>query len=478
MVSTGLLNALLTGIVTGSIIALGAIGLALVYSIAEVPNFAHGELLTIGAYLAFFVNKPGTVPIFEIFTDGAGSQSPTTVGFAILFVIAAGSVLAIFYHLAGIRGLRGSLLPVDVSPAVGTAINAVIAAAFGGLILFMTPSIWGGILLVAVGMAAITPLLERIIFQKFRAQGVEIATMLIVTLGLSFILRYSTQALYGGQVRSYQIPRIASVLGVEFPLGSAQYFDFYATGSQIVLEVTNTGVPTADPSRVAIFGWSWPIVAVGLAVVLASAIGVGRVVAKRDRTIVPPGVAGALAGFVALLATSMLLGGGTSVPDSSVWSTRLSISVMRGSVIVIALAMMAFLHVLLTQTKLGVAMRASSDNLDLAQVTGINTDRVMMATWIIAGAYAAVGGTMLGVLFSSITTNMGFFLLLPIFAGVILGGIGSVYGAMLGSFVVGISMDLGIFLFDVGTVYRIPFAFVVLFVVLLVKPEGIVGRRA
>jgi neutral amino acid transport system permease protein len=148
---------------------------------------------------------------------------------------------------------------------------------------------------------------------------------------------------------------------------------------------------------------------------------------------------------------------------------------MRGSVVVIALVMMALLHVLLTQTKLGIAMRASSDNLDLAQVTGINTDRVMMATWIIAGGYAAVGGTMLGVLFSAITTNMGFFLLLPIFAGVILGGIGSVYGAMLGSFVVGLSMDLGIFLFDVGTVYRIPFAFVVLFVVLLVKPEGIIG---
>jgi len=57
-VGTGLANALVSDFVTGSIVALGAIGLALVYSIASVPNFAHGELLTLGAYVAFLVNTP------------------------------------------------------------------------------------------------------------------------------------------------------------------------------------------------------------------------------------------------------------------------------------------------------------------------------------------------------------------------------------------------------------------------------------
>ena len=69
-VDTGLLNAIITGVVTGSIVALGAIGLALVYDIAEVPNFAHGDLLTFGAYAALFVNKPGTVPLFDVFATG------------------------------------------------------------------------------------------------------------------------------------------------------------------------------------------------------------------------------------------------------------------------------------------------------------------------------------------------------------------------------------------------------------------------
>jgi len=83
---------------------------------------------------------------------------------------------------------------------------------------------------------------------------------------------------------------------------------------------------------------------------------------------------------------------------------------------------------------------------------------------------------MLGVLFSQLTVNMGFFLLLPMFAGVILGGLQSVYGAILGSYIVGLSMDVGIYAIpNIGSTYRIPIAFAILFVVLLVKPEGITG---
>jgi branched-subunit amino acid ABC-type transport system permease component len=82
---------------------------------------------------------------------------------------------------------------------------------------------------------------------------------------------------------------------------------------------------------------------------------------------------------------------------------------------------------------------------------------------------------MLGFLFSSITINLGFNLLLAMFAGVILGGI-SVYGAILGSYIVGLAMEVGIFAIPgLSATYRIPVAFVVLLLVLLVKPEGIVG---
>ena len=153
----------------------------------------------------------------------------------------------------------------------------------------------------------------------------------------------------------------------------------------------------------------------------------------------------------------------------------MSLSLVRAGVVALAMMMMTSLHLLLQETKLGTAMRAASDNKDLARITGINTDRVMMSTWILAGAFAAVGGVMLGILFATVRINMGFFLLLPMFAGVILGGLGSVYGAILGSFLVGVAMDVGIYSFHIGAVYRVPVAFVVLFVVLLVRPQGITG---
>ena len=88
--SAGLLNAILTGLVTGSIIALGAIGLSLVYDIADVPNFAHGDLLTLGAYAALLVNKPQSVPLFDVFATGPRAVGPTGTG--LLFAAATAGV--------------------------------------------------------------------------------------------------------------------------------------------------------------------------------------------------------------------------------------------------------------------------------------------------------------------------------------------------------------------------------------------------
>lgn len=161
------------------------------------------------------------------------------------------------------------------------------------------------------------------------------------------------------------------------------------------------------------------------------------------------------------------------------YASRIRTSLIRLSVIGIAIALMLTLHLLLQETKLGTAMRASSDNLTLAMVTGINTRRVMMSTWIIAGLYAAIGGIMIGVLFHQIVPSMGFFRLLPIFAAVILGGLASVYGAIVGAFAVGLAMEVGFYGINlVGSVsgtHRVSLAFVLLLIVLLVRPEGIVG---
>ncbi len=477
MVETGLLNAVVTGIVTGSVIALGAIGLSLVYSIAEVPNFAHGELLMLGAYMAIFVNKPGTVPVYELLASD--TQAATTAGLVVLFLLAAGGAVAVIYQLAGREGLAGGYWNRDVPDPVGYLVHAAGASVVGLFVVVTTPSIWSGMVLAMVLLGAFAPLLERRLFRKFRRKDAELATMLIVTLGLSFVLRFTTQAIYGGQTRTYTVPNVASVFDTTVPLSAAQFFDFYLTGSGLVVEMINTGaVGSGDPVSLFVVEYALPAL-VGL-VVVTVAVGYGAARWRRQSgttagQTVGPRLTGGLAGLVTLLVLVVVLPSSGSVPDSSVASTRISLSLMRGLTITLALLMMGLLHVLLRETKLGVAMRASSDNLDLAKVTGINTDQVITATWVIAGVYAAIGGVMLGVLFVQVQPNIGFFLLLPMFAGVILGGIGSVYGAMIGSFVVGLSMDVGIYLLDIGTVLRVPVAFVVLFVVLLVKPEGIAG---
>jgi len=477
--STGLANAVVTGLVTGSIVALGAIGLALVYNIAEVPNFAHGELLMLGAYMALFVNKPATVPVFELLTQAQAARELTTVGFAILFVLAAGSALAAVYLLGGTPALKGSWWPGDPNPAVALGVHALAAAVLGVLVTTGFPSIWTGLLLSALMLAWIAPFLEKVIFQKFRAKDASLATMLIVTLGLSFVLRFGTQAFYGGQVRTYVVPQVGNVFGYEVGLSAAKFFDLYVTGSGLTMDVIDTGSATNQSMFTATYSWLavLALVAVTLGVAFAAyRWRSGGAEGYGTSHTVGPKLSAAVSGLVTFVALLFLLAGGGSIPESSAFSTRVRLSVMRASVLVIALLMMGFLHFLLQETKLGKAMRASSDNIDLAKITGINTDRVMMATWIIAGAFAAVGGVMLGVLFSQLTVNMGFFLLLPMFAGVILGGLQSVYGAILGSYIVGLSMDVGIYAIpDIGSVYRIPIAFAILFVVLLVKPEGITG---
>lgn len=476
MVGIGLPNAVVTGIVTGSVIAMGAIGLALVYSIAEVPNFAHGEFLMLGAYIAFLVNKPAEVPVFDLLVTG--SRDLSTLGLLVIFLLATSSTLGVIYLLGGRQSLEGDWWPITVSPRVGIAGNIVIAGLLGAIVVFSTPSIWGGMLLAMLVMAAFTPQLDRIIFQNFREKGADLATMLIVTLGLSFVLRYTTQAYFGGVNRVFVVPDEGTLLDLTVPLSASQLFNFYVTDARLVFEWLNTGAAGNEPGVVAVVGWSWLFVLGILVVSVAAGVLSARWRGARTEgtaATFQPWVLGVLVGVVGFLVLSILTASTRGVPMDPVYSTQIRLSLMRAGVIGIALAMMTLLHVLLQETKLGVAMRASSDNLDLAKVTGINTDRVMMTTWIVAGAYAAVGGVMLGILFSQIYPRMGFNILLPMFAGVILGGVGSVYGAMLGSFLVGISMELGIVLLNLEVIYRIPIAFVVLFIVLLVKPEGLTG---
>jgi branched-chain amino acid transport system permease protein len=140
----------------------------------------------------------------------------------------------------------------------------------------------------------------------------------------------------------------------------------------------------------------------------------------------------------------------------------------------VAVVLMAAMHLVMTRSPLGRAMRAVSENADLARVAGIDAARVVRATWALGGGLAAAAGVLLGVTVQ-VRPGMGFELLLPLFAAAILGGIGSVPGAMLGGLIIGIAEAAAVPL--AGAQYRAAVAFVVLLVMLLVRPTGLFGAR-
>ena len=163
------------------------------------------------------------------------------------------------------------------------------------------------------------------------------------------------------------------------------------------------------------------------------------------------------------------------------WLIPYGIRITRHDVAIVisAAVLVGGLHILLQYTDLGRKMRAMADNPDLARISGIRTKRITLWTWIIGAGLAGAGGVFLG-LFNQLQPRMGFNLLLLIFAAVILGGIGSIYGAMLGGFLIGMISQLTPVLemvgIPIGIEYSNAIAFVIMVVVLLVRPTGIAGE--
>ena len=276
------------GVKFGLIIAMTAIGLSLIFGTTGLVNFAHGEIVTFGALMAYFFN--------------------VTVGMPLIFA----ALLAM-----AVTGIAGGLL-------------------------------------------------DRGLWRPLRARGTGLIAMLVITIGLSLLLRHLYLYQFGGRTR---------------PFGDYQVQK------------------------------AWEIGPVDLT--------------PRDA-------------FSIVLSLVVLL--------------------------VVGLA--------LARTRAGKAMRAVADNPDLASSSGIDVERVVLLVWVTGSALAALGGVLLG-LTEQVSFQMGFLLLLLMFAGVTLGGLGTAYGALVGSFVVGLFVQL-------STLYLAPElknvgALLILILILLVRPQGILG---
>lgn len=157
------------------------------------------------------------------------------------------------------------------------------------------------------------------------------------------------------------------------------------------------------------------------------------------------------------------------------WSLGpLSILPKDAVIIVVSIAVLITLGLLLERTKLGTAVRAVTDDPDLAESSGVDVKRIILMVWIVSAALAAFGGVLLGTA-ETVQWDMGLRILLVMFAAVILGGLGTAFGAIVGGLVIGVISDVSTFWFP--TDYKVAFALLVLILVLLVRPQGILGVR-
>ncbi|MDP2326984.1 MAG: branched-chain amino acid ABC transporter permease [Dehalococcoidia bacterium] len=156
------------------------------------------------------------------------------------------------------------------------------------------------------------------------------------------------------------------------------------------------------------------------------------------------------------------------------WTLPGELKIRPDQVLIIAamLIVAVAVYLLLFKTRLGKAMRATSDNPALAEISGIDTERIRAATWVIAGGLIAVAGVMFGIQ-SQLKFDAGFEFLLPMFAAVILGGIGNPWGALVGGLIVGISQETSTYWIPTG--YKTAVPFVLLTVMLVARPRGLFG---
>jgi branched-chain amino acid transport system permease protein len=277
-------------------------------------------------------------------------------------------------------------------------------------------------------------------------------------------------------------------IGVSFTLqimrfANFAHSEFLTWGAYVALAIvtfTGAGAPTLGLT----FGW--PLVAAALlaaAITGLAAWGLDQLVFKRLRRGGAQPLVLVFAAFGAALVMRhvvVLIWG----HDSYFYTRELQMAivvppgvrVMPDQVFILALALLAMgaMHLFLTYSRTGIAMRAMAESPGLAQACGVKVESVVRTTWLICGALAALAGIFAG-LTPQIHPEIGFNLLLALFAAAIFGGAGSLPGAVIGGLLVGIAENL--FLLVVPPGYKPAMPFVLLLMVLLFRPDGLFGEK-
>lgn len=151
------------------------------------------------------------------------------------------------------------------------------------------------------------------------------------------------------------------------------------------------------------------------------------------------------------------------------------ISSLQLIILLVSAFLMVGLQMMVQKTTIGKAMRACSQDLDASYLMGINVNRVISFTFAIGSALAAAGGVMVGLYYNAVWPYMGMMAGLKAFAAAVLGGIGSIPGAMIGGVTLGVLEIFGVAY--LSSSYKDAIAFAVLILVLIIRPQGIMGQK-
>ncbi len=153
----------------------------------------------------------------------------------------------------------------------------------------------------------------------------------------------------------------------------------------------------------------------------------------------------------------------------------LDISAMQIIILLVSALLMVGLQLLIKKTRIGKAMRACSMDIDAASLMGVNVNRVISFTFAIGSALAAAGGVMVGIYYNAVWPYMGTMAGLKAFSAAVLGGIGSVPGAMVGGLLLGVMEIMGVAY--LSSSYKDAIAFAILILVLIIRPQGLMGQK-
>lgn len=152
-----------------------------------------------------------------------------------------------------------------------------------------------------------------------------------------------------------------------------------------------------------------------------------------------------------------------------------SFSNVQITITAVTLVMLLILYIVVYRTRLGIAMRATANSTANAKLMGIDTNMIISLTFGIGAFVAGVGGVMIGGYYNSVYPTMGYLLGMKAFAAAIFGGIGSVPGAVVGGYLIGIIESLGTGY--ISSAYQDAYAFIVMIIVLTIRPSGIMGAK-